>query len=100
MPLGGGGLPFLPADLPQAAAQPSVQLAEHADALGEPSPQLILVALPAPQSDCDPLRDLGDPSDDAEGERLRKTRGEGDDTDTGCVGSKRKPACGEKEVDQ
>lgn len=32
----GGGLPFLPADLPQAAVQPSVRLAEHADALGEP----------------------------------------------------------------
>src|SRR5260370_42369210 len=43
VPLAGGGLPFLPADLPQAAAQPSVQLAEHADALSEPE-----VGYPAP----------------------------------------------------
>ena len=29
VPFGGGGFPFLPADLPQAAAQPSVQITEH-----------------------------------------------------------------------
>src|SRR5260221_3049723 len=36
VPLGSGALPFLPADLPQAAAKPSVQIAEHPLGVREP----------------------------------------------------------------
>jgi len=36
VPLGGGALPFLPADLPQAAAQPSVQIAERRSGVRKP----------------------------------------------------------------
>jgi hypothetical protein len=51
-------------------------------------------------SDRGPFRDLDDLGYDAEGERFRKARGESSDTDTGRVGSKRKPAGGEEEVDE
>src|SRR6266566_684446 len=36
VPLGSGGLPFLPAHLPQTAAQPSVQIAERRSGVREP----------------------------------------------------------------